>query len=218
MSEFVIHGIPGSPYVRAPLLALEEKGADWSLAALGMGQHRAPGHLSRQPFGRVPALEHGDFLLYETQAILRYIDRVLPEPSLTPGGIREEARMNQVMGITDWYVMPNISAGITFARLVAPRFGIPVDENRIAGCMAPAAVCVAELARLLGEGTWMAGESLSLADLILIPHMDFLNQTAEGETLLEPYPALKAWIDRMNDRPSLRATTWDRLAERSKAA
>ncbi len=126
--------------------------------------------------------------------------------------------MNQVMGITDWYVMPNISAGITFARLVAPRFGIPVDENRIAGCMAPAAVCVAELARLLGEGTWMAGESLSLADLILIPHMDFLNQTAEGETLLEPYPALKAWIDRMNDRPSLRATTWDRLAERSKAA
>ena len=168
--------------------------------------------------GRVPALEHGDFVLYETQAILRYIDRVLPAPSLTPSGIREEARMNQVMGITDWYVMPNISAGITFSRLVAPRFGIPVDENRIAGFMAPAAVCVAELARLLGERTWMAGEGLSLADLILIPHMDFLVQTAEGATLLEPYPALKAWVDRMNDRASLRATTWDRLAERSKAA
>jgi glutathione S-transferase len=200
------------------LLALEEKGSDWSLAALAPGQHRGPDHMARHPFGRVPALGHGEFVLYETQAILRYIDRVLPEPPLTPVDIREEARMNQVMGITDWYVMPNISAGITFGRLVAPRFGVPVDEKRIADSLAPAAVCVAELARLLGDRTWMAGDSLSLADLILIPHMDFLDQTTEGASLLRPHSGLKAWIDRMNDRPSLRATTWDRLLERAQAA
>jgi glutathione S-transferase len=32
----------------------------------------------------VPVLEHDGFLLYETQAILRYLDRVLPKPALTP--------------------------------------------------------------------------------------------------------------------------------------
>ena len=46
MSEFTIHGVPGSPYVRSPLLALEEKGTEWGLAALGFGQNRAPEYLA----------------------------------------------------------------------------------------------------------------------------------------------------------------------------
>ena len=42
MTEFVLHGIPGSPYVRSVALALEEKGLGWRLAAVQMGAHRAP--------------------------------------------------------------------------------------------------------------------------------------------------------------------------------
>lgn len=103
MSEFVVHGVPGSPYVRKVLLMLEEKGAAWRLAAIAPQDSKRPPHLARQPFGRMPVLDHigaegGDFQLYETQAILRYLDRILPEPPMTPDDVRTEARMNQVIG------------------------------------------------------------------------------------------------------------------------
>ena len=58
MSGFIVHGIPGSPYVRAALLSLEEKGAPYRLAAMQFGTLKQESHLSRHPFGRVPAFEH----------------------------------------------------------------------------------------------------------------------------------------------------------------
>ena len=48
------------------------------------GTFRSSEHLARHPFGRVPVLEHDAFSLYESQAILRSLDRVLPTPALTP--------------------------------------------------------------------------------------------------------------------------------------
>ena len=96
MSEpIVIHGIPGSPYVRKPLLVCEEKGAAYRLAAMpfGANAHKQPEYLALHPFGRLPAIEHGDFKLYEAQAIGRYIDRAFEGPSLTPTDPRQAARM-----------------------------------------------------------------------------------------------------------------------------
>ncbi|WP_371260902.1 glutathione S-transferase N-terminal domain-containing protein [Bradyrhizobium sp. Cp5.3] len=49
------------------------------------GTSRQPEHLTRYPFGRMPVLDHGDFRLYETQAILRYLDRALPQPAFDAG-------------------------------------------------------------------------------------------------------------------------------------
>src|SRR6188768_4087414 len=104
MTEFVVTGIPGSPYVRAPLLLLEEKGVAYRLDALPFGAQRSPEYLRLQPFGKIPAFAHGDFAFYETQAFLRYVERVVPEPVLTPQGARAIARMDQLIGITDDYV------------------------------------------------------------------------------------------------------------------
>ena len=84
MSGMIVHGIPGSPYVRAALLALEEKGAAYELAAMQFGTVKQQPHLSRHPFGRIPAFEHDGWMLYETQAIMRYVDAVVPGPRLQP--------------------------------------------------------------------------------------------------------------------------------------
>ncbi|MBS0333893.1 MAG: glutathione S-transferase N-terminal domain-containing protein, partial [Proteobacteria bacterium] len=99
MSKIIVHGVPGSPYVRMPLLACEEKGAPYELAAMtfGSGVTKTPEHLARHPFGRIPAIEHGEFKLYEAQAILRYIDRAFDGPALTPADARAAARMDQVL-------------------------------------------------------------------------------------------------------------------------
>ncbi len=69
MSEFIVHAIPGSPFGRAVLTALEEKGASWRLSPVAPGALRSPEHLARHPFGRVPVLEHSGFLLYEDPAL-----------------------------------------------------------------------------------------------------------------------------------------------------
>ena len=62
---------------------------------------------------------------------MRYVDAVVPGLRLQPEEPRAAARMNQLMGITDWYVMPQVSAPITRNRVVAPRFNRPVDEDAI---------------------------------------------------------------------------------------
>jgi len=218
MSEFVLYGVPGSPYVRSALVGLEEKVADWRLAPLAFGSLGSPEHLERHPFGRIPVLEHGDFVLYETQAILRYLDRIIPAPPLTPTEPRAEARMNQICGIADWYVMKDVSAAIVFPRLVAPRFGLPVDETAIAEALPRARVCIAELDRLLGENAFMAGDRLSIADLVLAPQLAFFGDAPEGADLLAATPNLARWVERMNARPSMVATTWERLAATAEAA
>lgn len=218
MSEFVVHGVPGSPYVRSALLGLEEKGADWRLAPMGPADMRSQTHVERHAFGRIPILDHGDFRLYETQAILRYLDRIIPEPPLTPADPRAEARMNQLCGITDWYVMPNISAGVSFGRVIAPKLGLPVDEAKIQESIPRATLCVAEIARLMGDNDYLAGGAVSIADLQMAPHLSILAETAEGRDMLAPHPNLRAWIGRMEARPSMRNTTWDRLASLAMAS
>jgi glutathione S-transferase len=214
MTQFVIHGIPGSPYVRAPLLALEEKGLPWRLDPLPMGGNRTPEYKARlHPFAKIPVLDHGDFRLYETRAILDYVDQVAPAPALTPVEPRQRARMNQVIGIVDSYVAQRVSGAVTFPRLVAPRFGMPVDDAAVVAAIPTAREAIDELARLLGDQDYMAGPALSLADLMLIPHLAFMPDFAEGAAMIAPHANLAAWIERVKARPSMAATEWDMLVE-----
>ena len=211
MVEFVVYGVPGSPYLRSALLGLEEKGADYRLATLAMGEGKTPAHLARQPFGRIPALEHGDFRLYETQAILRYLDAVLPGPSLRPAEPRALARMDQIVGMADWYVFPFITVGICAERMMSQIFwGRGPDEANIAKALPNAGICVRELDRLMGDAPYLTGESVSIADLMLTPHIDYFAQTPEGRDLMED-TALAAWLERMRARDSFQATTAERL-------
>ena len=219
MSEYLVHIIPGSPFSRSVLATLEEKGARYELAPVVPGTLRSSQHLSRHPFGRVPVLEHGDFRLYETQAILRYLDRVLPEPALTPADPRRAARMDQPMNVNDWYLFHGVANVITFQRIVGPRLmGLTPDENAIGAAMPKARTVFDELARLLGKQSHFAGEKLTLADLLLAPQLDFLQLTPEWEPLTASHANLRQWLTRMQARPSLLATTWEKVAARAKGA
>ena len=219
MSQFIVHTIPGSPFARAVLATLEEKGASCRFSPVAPGTLRSPEHLARHPFGRVPVLEHDGFLLYETQAILRYLDRVLPTPSLTPTDPRRAARMDQVMNVNDWYLFQGVGDVIGFHRVIGPRFmGLKPDEAAIEAAMPKARAVFAELARLLGEQPYFAGEALTLADFLVAPQIGFFTQTPEWSVLGVPHPNLVAWLARMEARPSLQATTWERVSEMAKAA
>jgi glutathione S-transferase len=219
MSEYLVHLVPGSPFSRAVLVTLEEKGAPYQVVRVVPGTLRAPPHLSRHPFGRVPVLEHGDFRVYETQAILRYLDRVLPEPALTPADPRRAALMDQAMNVNDWYLFQGVGGVIGFQRIVGPRLmGLTCDETAIAAVMPKARTVFEELGRLLGGQAYFTGETLTLADLMLAPQLDFLQQTPEWESLTSKHANLRQWLARMQARASLQATTWEKVAARAKAA
>ena len=219
MNGFIVHGIPGSPFSRAVLATLEEKGADYRLAALPVGMIKVEPHISRHPFGRVPILEHDGFLLYETQAILRYLDRALPAPPLTPSDLKAAALMDQAMNVNDWYLFQGVGSVIGFHRVVGPRLmGLKPDESAIADAMPKGRGVFRELSRLLGPRLYFAGEFMSLADLLVAPQLDLLAQAPEWATLTAEAPNLVAWLDRMTERASMKATTWERAGELAQVA
>jgi glutathione S-transferase len=211
---FTVHTVPGSPFARAVCATLEEKKARWRVAGVAPERMKQEEHLARHPFGRVPVLEHDAFLLYETQAILRYLDRVLPEPPLTPCDARDAARMDQVMNVNDWYLFQGCTAVIGFQRVVGPRLlGLTPDEAAIREAIPRARLVLAELSRLLGDCHYFAGRALSLADLIVAPQLDMLSEAPEWSELSPPHPNIVDWLSRMAERRSMSATSWAKIAQ-----
>jgi len=207
MSGITVYGIPGSPFLRSVEVTLKEKSLDYHLHAMAPGEHKTEEHLKRHPFGRIPAFEHDGFALYETQAIIRYLDDRFPHPPLTPGDAQRRARMNQVIGIIEWYFFPKAAATIAFNRIIGPRLlGLPADEAAIAEAMPMARTCFAELDRLLGDKPYMAANSVSIADIMLAAQLDLFCECPEGRELIDGTTSLKPWLERMLARPSFLAT------------
>jgi glutathione S-transferase len=206
MTDIIVHGMLGSPYMRAVQMGLEEKGAEYRIQVMGPGELKSGAYLKKHPFGRVPLFEHGEFRLYETQAILRYLDDVFLEPPFEPSDPRAAARMNQIIGVNDWYFFPKVAAVIVFQRIIGPvLLGTATDEALVAAAMPMAEVCITELNRLLDAQQFFTGHTLSIADLILAPQLDFFAETPEGKSLLGA-TRLGDWLARMNTRPSMQRT------------
>jgi glutathione S-transferase len=79
------------------------------------------------------------------------------------------------------------------------------DEAAVDAAVPLGRVCIAEFDRLLGAQPFLAGDQLSIADLMLAPQIDFFAATPEGKAMLAG-TRLAAWLQRMNARPSMIAT------------
>src|SRR5262249_10785402 len=145
--------------------------------------------------------------------------RVLPQAPLTPSDVKRAARMDQAMNVNDWYLFHGVSNVIVFHRVVAPRvLGLAPDEEAIKAAMPKTHTVFDELARLLGAQPYFAGDEVSLADLMLAPQIELFTVLPEWSVLGAPHANLVAWMKRMQDRPSMKATTWERVTELAKAA
>jgi glutathione S-transferase len=201
-----IYGVPGSPFMRAAMVGLEEKGAHYDLIPVSGPETKQAEHLARHPFGRVPAFEHDGFALYETQAILRYVDAAFPGPSLQPRDPKERARMDQLIGICDWYLFPQVGVTIAFQRIVKPLLmgGTP-DEETIAKALPNAQRCYAVIAGFLHDRFLTGGEP-SIADIMIACQMSMLAATPECQAIIAKHVNLGEWLTRMEARPSMQQT------------
>ncbi len=208
MSEPIVFGPAFSTYVRSTRLTLEEKGVPYRLEEVNIleGANKSPEHLARHPFGKVPAFEHDGFALYETAAIMRYVDEAFDGPALQPSEARARARMTQVLSVVNSYVYPSWISAIVMQRVVAPLLGGEPDEAAIREALPQAETCVAALDALLeGDDVFAAG-ALSLADLHVAPIYDYFSQTPEGERLLAGAANLQRWWGGVSRRDSLAKT------------
>lgn len=209
MADPIVYGPAYSTYVRSLRLALEEKGASYRLEEVAIleGAHQTPEHLARHPFGKVPAFDHDGFMLYETAAIMRYVDEAFDGPSLQPEEPRARARMAQVMSIIDSSTYPSCISAIVTQRIVVPMMGGTPDEDVIAEAVPLATTSMEAVEEIMDDDGFLAGGKLSLADLLLAPIYDYLSQTPEGETVLGGCPKLKHWWEAIGQRESLIKTT-----------
>jgi glutathione S-transferase len=206
MAHPILYGPVGSTYVWSARLALAEKGVTHELVDVPFGAHREMPHLERHPFAKVPAFEHDGFALYETQAILRYVDERFAGTPLQPEDVHEFSRMNQLIGIVDAYLWPAVAGAVLVNRILVPRQGGTPDEAAIAAVLPQARLCLAEIARLMADQPFLAGAHLSLADLMVLPLLYYFGRIADGRPLMAAHPKLEAWVGRMAARQSFAVT------------
>jgi glutathione S-transferase len=208
MAAVELHGLARSVYTRMARLVLEEKGVSYALHEVEIfGAGGVPAeHLHRHPFGRIPALEHGGFWLYETAAITRYVDEAFPGPQLQPTDLRERARMNQVLSVLDSYAYRPMVWGVFVERVRVPLAGGKADDSKVSESLAAARTCLSALGSIIQCRPFLIGANVSLADLHAFPVLLYFSLAPEGQRAIAEYPELERWLAMMNSRASVQGT------------
>ncbi|WP_342078314.1 glutathione S-transferase family protein [Yoonia sp. SS1-5] len=198
MSDVIIFGLPPSSYVRTALMVCESKGVAYRLQPVDF---RDPAYRAQHPFGKMPAMQHGDVTLYEALAIATYVDEVLDGPALQPADPVGRARMLQWVSATNDYIYDSVVRHCVTERFVKPMRGLEPDTDLIAAALPRITEHVSIMDDALDGSDYLCGAKLSLADLFLAPVMHYLAATPEGRDLLPSRKNIVAWQSRMADTP-----------------
>ena len=200
-----LYGPAYSTYARSARLALEEKGVGYDLVEVDLftGANTSPEHLARQPFGKVPALTHDGFALYETFAIIRYIDEAFAGPALQPADAQARARMTQICAVLDSYGYGALIGQLVWQLAIVPMQGGTPDPAVVEQGLAKGSMVLGEIEKLAAGGPTLCAGGLSLADLLLLPIAEYVLMTPQGAAAMAALPKLSAWAASMADRPSV---------------
>ena len=203
MPALEIIGAPQSNFVRTVRLACAEKRVPYTLTP---AFPHAPEVKAIHPFGKIPAMRHGEVTLAETKAICTYIDMAFDGPPLIPRDPIGAAQTEQ------WISLVNTGFDLVFARqyLLAYFFsGLPdgaPDRARIDATVPKMQEMFGILDRELGQRPYLAGAEFNLADMFLLPLIYYLQKMPESGELLSASSNLTAWFRRVSDRPSAKET------------
>lgn len=198
----------GSPYAWRVWLALEHKRIPYELRVLSFsaGDMKKPEYLALNPRHRVPAIVDDGFALYESAAILEYLDeRHAGEPRLFPGDLRQRARARRMVREADQYFAEALE------KLVDNVLFTPPEKWAEAPIAKARAALAEELAlwETLSAGDWLAGE-LSAADFTLYPQIALALRIGAKKPDLNVRALIgskiAAWMARMEALPYFRKT------------
>jgi glutathione S-transferase len=196
MTTLRIHGVPPSTFTRTVRLACHEKGVAYELVDARPSTIEA-----LNPFRKIPAMTHGEVTLYESIAILRYLERVFPVPRLWPEDAVGAAMCDQ------WASAVSDSLVNSALRYMASRFGfLPVPAEMAQKFLDKTAELMPIFDRQLGKHRFLAGDALTAADLYFYPLYAYFPDIAELRTIADKLPNCTRWAREMAARSSVQAT------------
>lgn len=201
--NIILHGYRYSVYSRIARMVLHAKGLSAEWAEIDPFGPLPDDYLALHPFGKVPALEHGDFALYETGAICRYLDEAFDGPKLQPKGPIRRARMAQVIEVADNYGYDPLVRQVYSNAVFAPAKGYEVEHWRIHAGLEASRKVLAALDQLVAPNS---AQNPTLGDLHLAGMIDAFVSAREGTEMLGDYPVLSRWWAVMRENDSVLAT------------
>ena len=195
-----LHYHPFSTFARRVRIALIEKNIPAELVEVDMvaRAHRSPAYLALNPYGRVPTLEEDGFVLYESTAILEYLEATHPTPPLVPADARGRALVSMHMKLCDLQLARQ-TGSIIFPKRFLPKERW--DEAAMTQAKKEIDKHFAVVETQIAGKDWMVGDRYSLVEVCYTPFVEFLPLME-----VEPPPAVAAWVARMQARPSAQAT------------
>jgi glutathione S-transferase len=214
LGEITIYWASGSGFAWRALLAAELKGVDYesSMISFRDGENRSREYLKMNPRGRVPVLRDGDAFIYESIAIVSYLDAEFPDPPLFGGSALETARIWQRVAEHENYVLPEIN------RIVGPAFFGTADAlaDDIREARPNVHTELARLEQIAAGGPFLAGDTISAVDVVYYPSIQILLRAAGKPAMRKfelglsrlgaSYPQLDAWKSRLDALPACQKT------------
>ncbi|WP_321783389.1 glutathione S-transferase family protein [Burkholderia pyrrocinia] len=203
-----LYGFAGTRSQRA-LWGLKELDADFEFVSVNLlaGEHKRPEFLRLNPAGKVPVLVDGDLVIPESAAIVLYLADKYPEKALLPvdPALRAEAYR--------WVMFAVTELEQPLWRITRHSFIYP-PEKRSPADIELAREDFATMAAILDthlEGReFIVGDTLTVADCVTAYLIDWAGEC----NLIEPFPQLRAYLERLYARPKAP----QRIAEARKAA
>jgi glutathione S-transferase len=199
-----LYQIALSPNCQKVIALAHEVGVTLELAPVAVfkGEARTPPMLAKNPNGRLPILQDGDFILWESNAMLAYLAAKAGRTELAPTTPLERAEVERWTFWQAAHFGPAIRK-VAFERIVKKLAGLGApDESIIKTGMEEFATTASVLDQCLGTKEYVCGP-LTIADFALAPYAAL---TASCGLDFEPYPRAKAWLARMVARDSMRKT------------
>lgn len=204
MSEVVLYGYPGTINTWIAILTCAEKGVPYSVeqADLQSPEYRE----QRQPYAKMPAMQHGELKLYETSAIARYIDAAFDGPPLQPTEPQALAKMEQWISVIKSYVYADVVPGLILQYLLPQGADGKPDREAIEASVPKIHHHLIVLEKGIDAAPYVVGGSLTLADIFVGPLVHYLEFTPEFAGYLGDHPKLSRFIETMRARDTFKAT------------
>lgn len=203
MASIKLHGSPLSTAAQRALATLYEKELDFEFVVVNMaaGDHKKESFLSLNPFGQVPALEHGDLKLFESRAITKFLAEEYSgkgtcllcsgekKPFLTLWMEVEAHQFDQPASKLNWEI------------IYKPIFGMTTDPAAVEENEAKLAKVLDVYEARLAQSKYLACDCFTLADLHHLPNLQLL-LGSQCKKLIDARPHVSAWAADITSRPA----------------
>ena len=168
---------------------------EYKFVDLRAGEHQKPEFLKLHPAGKVPVIDDDGFVLFESNAIIKYLAGKNNSP-LYPKEFKQHVIVDQWMDFTSHHVGAALSK-VLYNRIFAPMRGVPVDENSLKEGLAFLDRFLPVVDNQLAKNKYIAGNELTIADISILATLDPLEMI---QVNVASFKELSTWRNNLKNQ------------------